>query len=333
MTTLALIGLGSNLGDRKAHLDAAVTCLAGTPGVEVRSVSSYRETAPVGGPGGQGAFLNAAAVLRTTINPFELLGVLHEIEKQAGRTRTARWDARTLDLDLLIHGCKFLETPELTLPHPRLAVRRFVLAPLSEIAPTIVDPMTGRTIAQLLANVDRRPSYVALDGPADDLRTTVFERVVARLSAVGLRAREVALSPKPRTKTARWFVDDLPDIPDRLAADRWPADQCADRWIASDFCLGLDLLRPDEIRREIWTTRECTHNERHEATSARQRAITDAINGSLQPTFVVLMNPAPGGRLVRTPCLTTLPLLWIDSDDPDTIVAEVLAACAATRTG
>src|SRR5205823_5990645 len=116
MGTLALIGLGSNLGDRQAILDAAVAALAETPGVEVRAVSSYHETAPAGGPAGQGTFLNAAARLETVLDPLELLRVLQAIERRAGRTRTVRWGQRLLDLDLLIHGCKFLDTPELMLP-------------------------------------------------------------------------------------------------------------------------------------------------------------------------------------------------------------------------
>src|SRR4051812_23839330 len=100
MGTLALIGLGSNLGDRKAQLDAAVAALAETPGVQVRAVSPYHETAPVGGPSGQGAFLNAAAALETTLDPHALHCILRGIEQRAGRVRDVRWDARTLDLDL-----------------------------------------------------------------------------------------------------------------------------------------------------------------------------------------------------------------------------------------
>src|SRR5690349_14455782 len=99
MDTLALIGLGSNLGDRKANLDAAVAELGRSPGIEVRAVSSYHETPPVGGPDGQGAFLNAALLLDTSLGPEALLARLHEVERGAGRVREVRWSARTLDLD------------------------------------------------------------------------------------------------------------------------------------------------------------------------------------------------------------------------------------------
>src|SRR3712207_3797775 len=113
----ALIGLGSNLGDRRAILDAAGAALAATPGVVVRAVSSYHQTEPVGGPGGQGAFLNAAAVLTTTLDPHALLGLLREIEARAGRTRSVRWGERTLDLDLLLVYGRRIDTPELSAPH------------------------------------------------------------------------------------------------------------------------------------------------------------------------------------------------------------------------
>jgi 2-amino-4-hydroxy-6-hydroxymethyldihydropteridine diphosphokinase len=151
MGTLALIGLGSNLGDRKAQLDAAVAALAEAPGVVVRAVSRYHETAPVGGPEGQPNYLNAAAAVETTLDPLDLLHVLQAIEHRAGRVRTVRWGPRTLDLDLLLFGDRIIETGELQVPHPRMAERLFVLAPLAEIAPGAVDPVTGRTVAELLA--------------------------------------------------------------------------------------------------------------------------------------------------------------------------------------
>jgi 2-amino-4-hydroxy-6-hydroxymethyldihydropteridine diphosphokinase len=151
MTTLAFIGLGSNLGDRKAMLDGAVAALKETPGVIVRAVSSYHETEPVGGPSGQGPFLNAAAALETALDPFELLELLLRIEGQFGRTREVQWGPRTLDLDLLLFGDRIIETPTLQVPHPRMAGRRFVLAPLVEIAPEAVEPVSGRTIRELLS--------------------------------------------------------------------------------------------------------------------------------------------------------------------------------------
>ena len=156
MSTLSYIGLGSNLGDREALLDFAVAALASTAGIVVQTVSSYFETAPIGGPSGQGPFLNAAAALETTLDPDALLNILHSIEAQAGRVRSVRWGERTLDLDVLLFGDQVINTPRLQVPHPRMTIRRFVLQPLAEIAPSVIVPTTGLTSAELLANIDRQ---------------------------------------------------------------------------------------------------------------------------------------------------------------------------------
>jgi 2-amino-4-hydroxy-6-hydroxymethyldihydropteridine diphosphokinase len=150
MSASALISLGSNLGDRRETLEAAIRALGDMPGVIVERVSSFHETEPVGGPAGQGMYLNAAAALATTLDPFELLRVLQHVEAQFGRERTVRWGARSLDLDLLLFDDSIIDTPELSVPHPRLARRRFVLEPLSEIVPFAVEPVSRRTIAELL---------------------------------------------------------------------------------------------------------------------------------------------------------------------------------------
>jgi 2-amino-4-hydroxy-6-hydroxymethyldihydropteridine diphosphokinase len=157
MPSLACIALGSNLGDRQGALEGAIAALSGTRGVVVRRVSSFHETEPVGGPPGQGPFLNAAALLKTILDPFSLLHVLQAIEDQFGRTRTVRWGERTLDLDLLLFDDQIVTTAELAIPHPRMATRRFVLEPLAEIAPDAVDPVSRRTIAALLAALEGTP--------------------------------------------------------------------------------------------------------------------------------------------------------------------------------
>jgi 2-amino-4-hydroxy-6-hydroxymethyldihydropteridine diphosphokinase len=153
MSSLAFIGLGSNLGDRRAALEGAIAALAQTPGVHVRDVSSFHETEPVGGPSRQGKYLNAALVLETTLDPFAVLRLLQEIEARLGRVRTVRWGERTLDLDLLLFDDRIIDAPDLVVPHPRYATRRFVLEPLAEIAPEAVDPVTKQTVADLLANL------------------------------------------------------------------------------------------------------------------------------------------------------------------------------------
>ena len=131
--TRVYLGLGSNLGDRAAHLATAVAALP-----DVVAVSPVYETAPVGGPEGQGRFLNLVVELDTALTPHQLLALCHQLETAAGRVRAERWGPRTLDVDVLWIDGVDVDEPELTVPHPRLHERAFVLAPLRDVAPDLV---------------------------------------------------------------------------------------------------------------------------------------------------------------------------------------------------
>ncbi len=139
VSSRAYVALGSNLGDRAANLQFAVDELAAASGVEVLELSRVYETAPVGGPP-QDAFLNAVAALETTLTPHALLALGQRIESDAHRVRRERWGPRTLDVDLLLYDDMQIDDPDLTLPHPRMWERGFVLAPLHDVAPELVGP-------------------------------------------------------------------------------------------------------------------------------------------------------------------------------------------------
>ena len=158
-THTAYIGLGSNLGDRRGNLLAALEYLRATPGIVVRAVSALIETLPVGGPPGQGVYLNGAAELATSLEPHRLLGRLMDIESACGRRRDqeVRWGPRTCDLDILLIDDLVIDTPDLTVPHPRMHERRFVLEPLAAVAPLAWHPVLGRTVCQLLAELEDAP--------------------------------------------------------------------------------------------------------------------------------------------------------------------------------
>jgi 2-amino-4-hydroxy-6-hydroxymethyldihydropteridine diphosphokinase len=146
---LAAIALGSNLGDRHAHLDWAVSALATILG-DLR-VSPIFETEPVGVPDVQPPYLNAVVVGTPLPPPEDLLRQLLALEERRGRRRTAYRGARTLDLDLILYGDAVIHDDGIVVPHPRFRERMFVLEPLAAVAPEMRDPVTGRTVAELLA--------------------------------------------------------------------------------------------------------------------------------------------------------------------------------------
>ena len=148
----AFVGIGSNLGDREAHLSRAIDLLRAEEGIEVPAVSRLRETEPVG-PVEQGPFLNGVVQVTTELRPQALLERLLDIEQRLGRVRRERFGPRTIDLDLLVYGDEIVDEPGLTLPHPRLHERRFALEPLAELAPGLVLPGRG-AVSALLAELE-----------------------------------------------------------------------------------------------------------------------------------------------------------------------------------
>ncbi len=145
------IALGSNLGNRGAHLDWAVSRLRGL--IDSLEVSSYIETAPVG-VAPQTDFLNAVVVGHTSLAPRALFEQLLALELERGRERKGTGEPRTLDLDLILYGSVKIDEPDLVVPHPRFRERAFVLGPLAEIAPSWVDPISGKSAAELRTALD-----------------------------------------------------------------------------------------------------------------------------------------------------------------------------------
>jgi pantoate--beta-alanine ligase len=166
--TTAFVALGANLGEREANIRRAVEQLGEAEGVAVARVSSLLENPAVGGPEDSPPFLNGVAKIETTLDPRALLDRLLQIEKDLGRERRDRWEPRPIDLDLLLYGDRTVNDDGLTVPHPRMHEREFVLKPLAEIAPDATNPASGKTAQQMLADLESVTEQLTVE-PEEDV--------------------------------------------------------------------------------------------------------------------------------------------------------------------
>ena len=157
LSRATIVAIGSNLGDRARQMRQAVSAIAESQCVRVLRVSRLYETAPVGGPDDQGAYLNAALLGESLFDARQILDTLHDIEAAHDRERTIRWGPRTLDLDLLICGDEVVSSAKLEVPHPRMHLRRFVMVPVCDVAPDLVHPTLGRTMIELMNELPVEP--------------------------------------------------------------------------------------------------------------------------------------------------------------------------------
>ncbi|MCI0492256.1 MAG: 2-amino-4-hydroxy-6-hydroxymethyldihydropteridine diphosphokinase, partial [Planctomycetes bacterium] len=196
----SLLGLGSNLGEREVTLCAALDAIDALAGVRLVRQSRLYATQPIGGSAGQDEYLNAAALVKTDLEPLAMLRKLQGIEDRFGRERGERWAARTLDIDLLLYGDLVIDSAEMSVPHPRMSFRPFVLEPAAEIAGAMIHPAIGWTIGQLREHLDSASDRVAILSSS-----ATANRDVAELLARRVNARIMA----------------VPDIP--AIARLWPA--------------------------------------------------------------------------------------------------------------
>ena len=246
-----LIGCGSNQGRSRQHLDDARELLQAMPGVNLLAASRLRETRPIGGPAGQAAILNGAFLLETDFSPAEVLGVLTAIESTLRRERTERWGPRTIDLDLLLYDDVVLDRPDLTIPHPRMATRRFVLEPCAEIAADFLHPVAGCSVRDLLAAISAAHPHAAVVGVpgsgSPEVAAAVAHATLARLihapAAVPWGGDGEALF------ACRWETS-LAACAGALHHDSWPDDPhgtIADFWLGEFPLAAEGRLSPHHI--------------------------------------------------------------------------------------
>jgi 2-amino-4-hydroxy-6-hydroxymethyldihydropteridine diphosphokinase len=185
-----LIALGANLGDKHQTLQQAILAIQETAIVDVIRTSQVHETLPVGGPAGQPTFGNAAILAHSHASAEEILRFLLELEQQFGRHRLVRWQARTLDLDLLIYGSQIISQAEFILPHPRMSFRRFVLEPAVEVAADLRHPVVRLTIGQLLARINEPEKRICLRSSSEKQLAAWSEMILAADPQWTLSTRE-----------------------------------------------------------------------------------------------------------------------------------------------
>jgi 2-amino-4-hydroxy-6-hydroxymethyldihydropteridine diphosphokinase len=285
-----LIGCGSNVGQRREQLDRAVELLRFMPGISLVRVSRYRETRPIGGPAGQPPFLNGACLIETELGPHDVMGMLAAVENTLHRERGERWGPRTIDLDLLLYDDLVVEGDALTVPHPRMATRRFVLEPCAEIAPRVEHPLAGCTLQELLDSISKPHLHVAVAGVpgsgAPEVAAAIADATLARLvhapaplpsAALWSRDADDAAPAAADARRERGWLDAAGAWAGPLSADKWPDDPhgtVSDYWLETLRLAALESLPPPVF-------------ERFDAEWSRCAA------GTVAPDVVILLTIAP----------------------------------------
>ncbi|MGD9719981.1 MAG: 2-amino-4-hydroxy-6-hydroxymethyldihydropteridine diphosphokinase [Pirellulales bacterium] len=332
-----LIALGSNLGDRAAHIAQALTLVGERAGSGPLAASSLHVTRPVGGPAGQQAYFNAVAAFDTALSPVALHGQLQAIEQTLGRVRDDRWGPRTIDLDLLLYGDVVIRTPELTVPHPRFAFRRFVLEPAVEVAPQMLHPTVGWTVEQLLTHLKSAVPYVALVGLPGSGKSALAARLGAahdgRVITDGPpaeRAARAATGPLPAAGPAyARQIEFLLSRAQRLSTGDWASrDQLAVSDFSFDQTLAYAELALDAADLKTF-----------------ERAFDQAARQVVLPKLLIVLDTPPALAASVDAAVPRLrekllalaarrgrgPVLAIGSEDRDGQFAEASAALAAMQ--
>ncbi len=333
--TRSLLALGSNLGDRAAMLREATRAVASLPNCQLIARSQWYETVPVGGPEGQEAFLNGAVLLETKVAPRKLCKALLRIEAVLGRKRAVRWDARAIDIDLLLYGLEKIASPELTVPHPRMSFRQFVLEPAAEIAGAMVHATSGWTVEGLLSHWNAAPRYVAVTAANTAIADWLASQLATELGCP--RLEETGARGEPQA------IESVDDTVALLKPSHWQAVPELSARLPSS--LGCDLRGMSPVVSGFWRGALAVADG-HAASPPKCLSTKETLN----PALVIAIEPSANekfskkifresfagnvasrgmsrlefGELLDRPGIG--PLARIQTDDPEVVIQEAVAA-------